>query len=171
MKLSDFSYPSILDAIAPFSATNSLGYKKKATASGSIALFLHNPDAAFDDNPNTHWKLGRKSTADFSSYFGKVLHYRSEELKKLYNNTGWLQIDLGKPQKVSEIKLNEYVFVQSVIKNFDVQYENNGQWVTIATGTKMGDWSKMITPVVARQFRLVIKDAEGFFGIKEFQLF
>lgn len=161
----------IADLIVPFSTTNSLGYKKKATASGSIALFLHNPEAAIDDNPATHWKLGRKEGVDFNSYFGKVLNYRSEEVKKLYNNTGWLQIDLGKPQKVSEIKLNEYVFVQSVIKSFEVQYKKNGDWITIAADNKMGDWSKMITPVVAQQFRLVIKDSDGFFGIKEFQLF
>lgn len=157
--------------ISPFSTSGSLAYNCRSVASGSIGQFLHDPTAAFDDNPNTHWKLGRKKDADFSKYYGKILSYRSEEVKSLFDTAGWLEVDLGKPQTVKSIYVSELVFLGSVIKGFEVQYEKDGKWLTIAKGTKMGDWKQNITPVYARKFRLVILDRAGFSGIKEFQLF
>jgi alpha-L-fucosidase len=132
---------------------------------------LHDPSAAFDDNPKTYWKLGRKPGADFSTWYGKVLNYRSEEVKSLFCTNGWLEADLGKPKKVTSIYAGELIFLNSEIKGFEIQYEKGGKWLTIADGTKMGEWKKQITPVTAQKFRLVILDRAGFSGIKEFQLF
>jgi alpha-L-fucosidase len=162
---------SRLKLILPFSTSGSLAYGCRANASSSIGKFLHDPTAAFDDNPKTYWKLGRKTDADFSKYYGKFMNYRSEEVKSLYNTTGWLEADLGKPQTVKSIYVSEFVFLNSEIKGFEVQYEKEGKWLTIASGTKMGEWKQNITPVTARKFRLVILDRAGFSGIKEFQLF
>ena len=162
---------SRLKLILPFSTSGSLAYGCRTNASSSIGQFLHDPTAAFDDNPKTYWKLGRKTDADFSKYYGKFLNYRSEEVKSLYNTTGWLEADLGKPQTVKNIYVSEFVFQNSEIKGFEVQYEKEGKWLTIASETKMGEWKKNITPVTARKFRLVILDRAGFSGIKEFQLF
>ena len=157
--------------IRPFSSNGSLAYGGKASASSSMGQFLHDPNAAFDDNPGTFWKLGRREDADFDKYVGTDLFYRGDEIKKLYHNTGWLEIDLGKKQTVSRIILNEFSFLKSEIKKFEVRYEKDGQWILIAEGTKMGDWVKEIEPVSAQKFRLQILDADGFIGISEFQLF
>jgi len=157
--------------IHPFSTSGSLAYYCRSGASSSIGQFLHDPSAAFDDNPKTHWKLGRKTDADFSKYYGEFLNYRSEEVKSLFCTNGWLEADLGKPQTINSILVTEYVFLDSEIKGFEVQYEKDGKWLVIASGTKMGEWKQSITPVTARKFRLVILDRTGFSGIKEFQIF
>lgn len=162
---------SKIGLISPFSTSGSLAYNCLSGASSSIGQFLHDSSAAFDDNSNTHWKLGRKKDADFSKYYGKFLSYRSEEVKSLYDTAGWLEVDLGKPQTVKRIYVSEFVFLDSEIKGFEVQYEKDGKWLTIAKGTKMGEWKQNITPVIARKFRLVILERAGFSGIKEFQLF
>ncbi len=160
-----------LALIYPFSTSGSLAYNCKSSASGSIGQFLHDPKAAFDDNPKTHWKPGRKADADFDLWYGKLLNYRSEEVKALFENTGWLEADMGKPQTVKSISVSEHIFLNSEIKGFEIQAEKGGKWLTIASGTKMGEWKQNITPVTARKFRIVILDKQGFSGIKEFQLF
>jgi alpha-L-fucosidase len=162
---------SRIGLIPPFSTSGSLAYTCKATASGSIGQFLHDPAATFDDNPRTYWKLGRRNDADFNFWIGKFLNYKSEEVKSLYCKSGWLEADLGKPQTVKSIYLSESVFLNSQIKGFEVQYQKGGLWLVIAGAEKMGEWKQNITPVTAQKFRLVIKDREGFAGIKEFQLF
>jgi len=157
--------------IRPVSTSGSLAYNCKSSASSSVGQFLHDSSAAFDDNSKTYWKLGRKTDADFSSWYGKLLNYRSEEVKSLFCTTGWLEADLGKAQTVRSIAVSELVFFNSEIKGFEVQYEKEGKWLMIARGTKMGEWKQNIDPVTARKFRLVILERAGFSGIKEFQLF
>lgn len=56
-------------------------------------------------------------------------------------------------------------------KCFQVQYEKDGKWLTIASATEMGEWKQNIKPVTSKKFRLVILDKAGFSGIKEFQLY
>ncbi len=160
-----------LSLIIPFSTSGSLAYGCKAIASSSLGQFLHDPSAAFDDNPKTCWKLGRKNGADFSAYYGKFLSYRSKEIEPLYNDSGWIEADLGKPQTVKSIYLSEFITLNSEINGFEVKYEKDGKWITVASGIKMGEWRQNITPVTARKFRLFILKKEGFSGIKEFQLF
>jgi alpha-L-fucosidase len=160
-----------LKLIRPFSTSGSLAYFCKSDASSSIGQFLHDPSAAFDDNPKTYWKLGRKQDIDFNKWYGKVLSYRSEEVKTLFCTNGWLEADLGKPKTIKSIYASELVFLNSEIKGFEIQYEKGGKWLTIADGTKMGEWKKQIAPVTAQKFRLVILERAGFSGIKEFQLF
>lgn len=157
--------------IRPFSTSGSLAYNCKASASSSIGQFLHDPSAAFDDNPKTHWKPGRRTDVDFDSWNGKLLNYRSEEVKSLYEKQGWLEADLGKPQTVESIAVSELVFLNSEIKGFEIQCEKDGKWITLASGTKMGEWKQNITPITAQKFRVVILDRDGFSGIKEFQLY
>ena len=159
--------------IIPFGNSGSLAYGKKVTASSSVGQFLHDPNSAVDDNMNTHWKLGRKKDADFLKYIGTRVHYVNSpnELSELYDMSGWLEVDLGKAQTVSKIKVLESVFVKSKITSFVVQYKKGREWITIAKDEKMGDWEKVISPIKARYFRLVLNERDGFSGIKEFQLF
>jgi len=162
-----------LGLILPFGKSGSLAYGKKVSASSSIGQFLHDPNSAVDDNMNSHWKLGRQTNADFEKYVGSRIHYINspKELGELYESKGWLEVDLGKVQSVAKIKVVESVFANSKITSFQVQCKKGKEWITIAEGEKMGDWSQIITPVKARYFRLLINNRIGFSGIKEFQLF
>ena len=157
--------------IAPFSTSGSLAYDKISSASSSIAQMLHDPSAAFDDNPNTYWKLGRRSDVDFAAYYGSGISYRGEEVKSLYHNKGWLQVDLGKPTLVQKIKLMEYFFFNSSINFFSVSYLDGDKWIKLIEDNKMGVWEKSFAPVKAQYFRLELNQVEGFSGVREFQLF
>jgi alpha-L-fucosidase len=162
---------SSLAPIIPFSATGSVAYAKTASASSSVGQFYHDPGAAFDDNPKTSWKVGRKKDINVDKIYGKNIHYLSDEVLALYEPTGWLEVDLGKPETVGKIKLGETKKSGSEIRKFQVQYLNGGNWVTIAEDSKMNDWILAIKPVKAQKFRLVIQDYYRYFGVNEFELF
>jgi hypothetical protein len=132
---------------------------------------LHDPVAAVDDNPGTHWKPGRRTDIDWHAYYGMNINYRNREVTSLYQDTAWLEVDLGRDVPVGAIRLMEHPFYNSTIGSFEVQALRGSSWITVASGTKMGDWDRRIDPVVARRFRLVIRGAEGMPGIREFQLF
>ncbi|GAB3911764.1 hypothetical protein GCM10028803_53930 [Larkinella knui] len=160
-----------LGQIRPFSTTNALSYGKRARASSAIGPFLHDASVAVDDNPATFWKMGRRTDVNFDAYYGKNIHYFSDSVMNLYQHAGWLEVDLGKPQTVSRIAASEYGNEKSKINAFSIQYEKNGQWVTLAQDTTMNTWSKTIEPVQAQKFRLVIQDSQGYPGVREFQVF
>lgn len=160
-----------LKPIIPTTTSNSLGYGKTASASSSVGQFYHDPAAAFDDNPNTNWKLGRRTDVDFNQYYGKKMHYMSEEGMALYQPTGWLQIKLEEPKNVGQIKLTEAIKSGSQIQKFEVQYEQKGEWITMAKGDRMVNWQQEVVPVTAQNFRLVIEKYHGYFGVAEFELF
>jgi alpha-L-fucosidase len=157
--------------IIPFSASGSVAYGKTAVASSSVGQFYHDPGAAFDDNPKTSWKIGRRKDVDFDQFYGKNIHYQSEDVMKLYEPSGWLEVDLGKPQRIGKIKLGESKYSDSEIRKFKVEYLAGKNWVSLAEGDKMGDWNKDIKPVTAQRFRLVISEYHGYFGVNEFELF
>jgi alpha-L-fucosidase len=158
-------------ALRPPSVSGSLAYRVKATASGSVGQMLHDPAAAVDDNTGTHWKLGRRKDIDWHAYYGADINYRSRSISSLYDDHGWLEVDLGRAKQVSRVKVSEYKFHDSSIEGFDVMAEVDGKWIKVATDQRMGNWEQQISPVVARKFRLYVKGAEGMPGIAEFQLF
>ena len=158
-------------AVPPPSTSGSVAYRAKVTASSSVAQMLHDPLAAVDDNPGTHWKPGRRTDVDWHAYYGMNVNYRNPEVSSLFQDTAWLEVDLGRDVSVGSIRLMEYKFFNSTIGSFEVQAMSGGIWKSVATGTKMGEWAQKIDPVVARKFRLVIRDAKGMPGIREFQLF
>lgn len=160
-----------LKPIIPFSTSGSLAYGKAGTASSSVGQFYHDPSAAFDDNPKTSWKIGRRKDIDTDKIYGKNINYLSDEVQALYEPSGWLEVDLGKPRLVGKIKLGESRYSESEIKKFEVQYLAGNKWVNLAEDTRMGDWEKEIKPVTAQKFRLVISEYYRYFGINEFELF
>lgn len=162
---------STINPIIPFSTSGSSAYGKTASASSSVGQFYHDPSAAFDDNPKTAWKIGRKKDIDVNKIYGQNIHYLSDEILALYEPSGWLEVDLGKPQLIGKIKLGESVYSESEIRKFQVQYLSGKNWVTLVSGTKMGDWNKEIKPVTAQKFRLVINEYHRYFGVNEFELF
>ncbi|GGM95353.1 hypothetical protein GCM10010967_30960 [Dyadobacter beijingensis] len=155
----------------PLPVSGSLAYAHKASASSAVGQFYHDASAAFDDNPRTAWKIGRRKDVDFPSYYGKNLHYQSPEIMALYEPSGWLEVDLGKPELVGRIKLGESKYGGSEIRKFEVLYLKGTEWLPVAGGTQMGNWEKSITPVKAQHFRLAIREYHGYFGVNEFQLF
>lgn len=162
-----------LGIIAPFSTTGSLAYNKKISASSSVGQFLHDATAANDDNSSTYWVPGRRENIDVEKYYGSLTHYTKskDDIKAIFETSGWLEVDLGKEQTVGRVKLSERVILFSKILSFEVQYKNDNQWITWTKDTKMGNWEKELSPVKARYFRLVIHEREYLSGIKEFQLF
>ena len=162
---------SALSPIIPFSTTGSIAYGKAATASSSVGQFYHDPSAAFDDNPKTSWKIGRRKDIDVNKIYGQNIHYLSDQVLALYEPSGWLEVDLGKPETVGKIKLGESKYGDSEIKKFEVQYLLGNNWVSLVEGNKMGDWNRDINPVKAQKFRLVIQEYKRYFGVNEFELF
>lgn len=160
-----------LGPVKPFSNSNALSYNQKARASSAVGQFLHDASAAVDDNPNTYWKLGRRTDVDFAAYYGRNVNFLSDTVMNLFQHSGWLEVDLGKPQTVNRLAVSEFVYQKSKINAFAVQYEKEGQWITLAEDIRMGNWSKTIDPVRAQKFRLVVQDSHGYPGIREFQVF
>ncbi len=168
------SVPAVkLGIIKPFSTTGSFAYNHKANASSSVGQFLHDPTAAFDDDMSTFWVPGRRENIDIQKYYGSTTHYvrSKDDIKAIFDTSGWLEVDLGKEQTVGRVKLSERVLLQSKILSFEIQYMKNNQWVSWVKDTKMGEWEQELFPVKARYFRLVISQREYLAGIKEFQLF
>jgi len=111
--------------VRPFSSSGSLAYSKKIKASSSVGQFLHDAYSAIDDNPATFWVPGRRDGIDIANYYGGSAHYtrNKEEMRAIFNTTGWLEVDLGKSQIVGKVKLMERVLLDSKILGFEVQYK------------------------------------------------
>lgn len=163
--------------IRPFTKTGSLAYTKPATASNELSHFLHNASAAVDDDPNTYWKLGRRADVNFEAAYGKDLSFQSPTLQAMYKSTGWLEVDLGKPQRIGEVVVSDFSSKPNSepvaqIDRFSVQYQQGNEWVTLASGQLPGsNWRRTVSPVRAQRFRLIIHESKGSIGIREFQLF
>ncbi len=115
----------------------------------------------------------RRRDVNFDSYFGQNINFQNEANRSLFQHTGWLEVDLGKPQAVERIVLQEFTIEKPVskINAFSIAYEKNGQWVVVADDTQMGSWSKKIAPITAQKFRLTFQNSEGYPGVREFQVF
>ena len=132
--------------IAPLSFPSaSLAYRKKARASNVYQNNpQHGPDKAVDDDPATRWAT-------------------DSGVKQV-----WLQVDMGKPMTFNRVKISEEY---ERVREFELQYKDNGQWKTITHGKKIGpDYVKGFEPVTAGQVRLNILDATDGPTIWEFQL-
>ena len=83
---------------------------------------------------------------------------------------GWVQVDLQKVQKVSEVYLGDGPYHRT--EAFDVEAQIGDAWQKIAEGTTIGD--KLVLtfpPVEARLFRVNIRRASDTPTLSEFQLF
>lgn len=164
---------SAVGIIHPNSTFGSLAYNKPSKASSVLSEFLHGSYAAFDDDPNTYWLLGRRDTLDVNRYFGMKYHYwkNRDWANSIFQNSGTIEVDLGKEQMVHRVKLSERILIHSSIRDFEIQYKKGDEWITWARDHVMKEWNRELTPVRARYFRLVIHDREYLSGIREFQLF
>ena len=76
--------------------------------------------------------------------------------------TGAIEIDLGKPQTVRYLLLQEYIRLGQRVKAFDVDVWQDGKWAKAASGTTVG--YKRILPldsVQTAKIRIRITDAKS----------
>jgi alpha-L-fucosidase len=157
--------------IPPFTKTKSLAYYKPAKASSSVApLFMYNAGALFDDNDGTYWTPGRNPLLS-DSISGIKFDNGYNPKNPVWLKSGWVEVDLGKPTKVSsavikEKRGNNYIKVTS----YKIEYKKKGNWVIIVSGTSLDDAIKFPKPVEVQIIRLLV-EAPGKPAISEFQLF
>jgi len=119
----------------------------KATASNVFQKMTseYGPQEAFDGDSETRWATdgGTKQA--------------------------WIVADLGKPQRVIGVRIDEAL--EERVRRFEFQYQDGDVWKTILTGQKLGaGFSKKFEPVSARSFRLSILDAVEGPTINEIEL-
>jgi alpha-L-fucosidase len=119
----------------------------KATASNVFQKMTseYGPQEAFDGDPETRWATdgGTKQA--------------------------WIVADLGKPQRVVGVRIDEALAER--VRRFEFQYQDGNAWKTVFTGQKLGaGFSKKFDPVSARSFRLNILDAVDGPTIDEIEL-
>ena len=138
-------------AIKPIvSNSNSLSYLKPLKASS---------------NPSGHWsnhqwvELNAVTNGDWSGAF-----WEPEE-KDL---NPWIELDLGKPQKISQAFIYER---GKNIKSYEVQYQQGETWKTFKKGTTIGSKAELKFPkITAQKVRLVLKEFNKIPGIYEIVL-
>ncbi|MCX7778538.1 MAG: discoidin domain-containing protein, partial [Armatimonadetes bacterium] len=105
------------------------------------------PERAVDGDETTRW------ATDFGIY------------------SAWLEVDLGKPMKIAEVRIMEAVEFGERVKKFALKCRRDSEWETVITGTKIGaNFVRKFRPVFARYWRLDIFEASEGPTIYEFQL-
>lgn len=119
------------------------GFKTEASAVYNNQWYDHAPEFLFDRRGDTGWGLTGK--------------------------TGWVQFDLGKPQALSRVVIDEGDLNR--IRGWEFQCQQDGAWKTLATGKVLGSRCEIKFPATTAQvFRLVITDAEGIPGLWEIEI-
>jgi alpha-L-fucosidase len=76
--------------------------------------------------------------------------------------TGTVEIDLGRPQLISFVVLQEYIKLGQRVKSFRIEIPKDGKWVALAKGTTIG-YKRIVKtfPTEASKIRLVITDSKA----------
>ncbi len=86
-------------------------------------------------------------------------------------HSAWLEVDLGKPMKIGEVRIMEAVEFGERVKKFALKCKRDGEWETVITGTKIGaNFARKFPPLIARYWRLDILEASEGPTIYEFKL-
>jgi hypothetical protein len=111
--------------------SQSLSFNKKVNASS---------------NPNPDWNgVSSISNGDWVGHFWMP----SKEDK-----TPWVEIDLGKPEKLSKAIIYEH---GKAVKTYELQYQKGEAWKTMYKGTTIGSKSEIKLPkVTAQKIRLLL---------------
>ncbi len=131
-------------------SSNSLTYSKPVVASS---------------NPKGHWsnhqwvELNAVTNGDWSGAF-----WEPEEK----DANPWIEIDLGKPQKITQAIIYER---GTAVKSFEIQYLQETVWKTIYKGSSIGAKAEpKLSKFTAQKIRLVLKEFSGVPGIYEIVL-
>jgi alpha-L-fucosidase len=123
-------------------------------------------DAAFADN------IALNAKVSATAYRGKSKQYAAKNVTDGNKDTYWatdddalsgsLEINLGKPQKVSYVLIQEYIRLGQRVKNFNVEVWKDNSWVNVATETTIGYKRILpIDPVETSKVRINITDAKA----------
>lgn len=105
------------------------------------------PQQAFDDDANTRWATDAGT------------------------KQAWIAADLGKPETIETVRIQEAAPYAGRVTKFDFQYRAGDVWKTIFSGTQIGvRFQRQFTPVKAQEFRLNIRDATEGPTIAEIEL-
>ena len=120
--------------------------KVKATASNvyqnQTAEF--GPEMAFDDDPNTRWATDAGT------------------------RQAWIAAEFARPRTLCGVRIQEEYGRR--VEKFEFQCRDGGPWKTIFSGTTLGTFCKDFPPVVTRQVRLNILEANEGPTISEIEL-
>jgi alpha-L-fucosidase len=116
--------------------------------------------------------LAKKAKATADSYRGKSKTYAANNVTDGDKETYWatddgvtaafLEIDLGRPQKVSYVTVQEYIKLGQRIREFNIEVWKDGNWTPAAKGTTIGYKRIMeIAPVETRKIRINFTGAKA----------
>lgn len=170
IRLSGVSVPEGFEPLAPFCTSGSVTYGKPITASSSISdVYMHCPSAANDDNPQTIWRPGRVKGLDEIDAYGTIIRFTDPDNGQFFSRDATLEVDLLDETEVSSVKVMSAGWVN--IGEVKVERLEGSDWVTVAaTSNLTSDWECSFAPQTAQRWRLVIKEGDYDFGIREFQL-
>ena len=124
---------NVMNIEAMEAVPQSLSYRKSISASS---------------NPNPGWKgISFVNNGDWSGLYWSP----SKDDKQ-----PWAEIDLGKPEKVSEAVIFEK---GNAVKSFEIQFQSEENWKTIYKGKTIGAKAEIKLPeFTARKVRLVLTE-------------
>jgi alpha-L-fucosidase len=116
--------------------------------------------------------LAAKAKVTADSYRGKSKAYAAANVTDGEKETCWatdddvlkacLEIDLGKPQKISYVLIQEYIRLGQRVKAFSIEAWKDGCWTSVAKGTTIG-YKRIVEvpPVEAQKIRVSIVEAKA----------
>ena len=126
---------------------------------GSQSL-SYNQKVKASSNPNPGWK--GVSTINNGDWVGRFW------MPAKGDKTPWVEIDLGKPVKISKAIIYES---GKAVKSFELQYQVGDMWKTMYIGTTIGSKAEIKLPkTTVQKVRLVLKDYSQVPGIYEIVL-
>ncbi len=128
--------------------SRALSFEKPAQASNVFQKMMdtYGPAKALDDDESSRWATDGGT------------------------HQAWLEVDLGDPQKIKRVMIDEAL--EGRIEKFQLQVKEGSVWRTIYRGTKVGrHFTAKFPPVTARYVRLDIEQANEGPTIWEFQVY
>ncbi len=108
----------------------------------------HRADAAFDNDETTRWATNAGT------------------------KRSWLEVDLGRPMKIGEVRIVQEAPYGDRIRKFQIQYRDGDQWKTFLDGATLGTgYHREFAPITGQRVRLNILEASEGPTINEFQLY
>lgn len=156
--------------LEPFGTSGSVAYNKPASASSALSMtYMHNPAAAFDDNPGTAWVVGRVEGDYPSTLYGLCEHSRdSEAILKAFESDATLSVDLGESKDI----VRYYLRARGSWESASLEYKSGNDWVEAAVIAPFNsEYEAEIPSVKAREWRLSLHKCAIRSGVSEFQLF
>jgi alpha-L-fucosidase len=116
--------------------------------------------------------LAAKAKVKTDSYRGKSKTYSANNVTDGDKETFWatnddvlnasLEIDLGKPQTVKYVVIQEYIRLGQRVKAFDIEVLQDDKWTPAAKGTTVGHKRIIeISPVETQKIRIIFTDAKA----------